>query len=54
MKLGFFDILLVLSLVIAWGIVGSLDTMRIGFLSGILGLVVCLGVALVSVKVISR
>ena len=54
MKLGFFDILLAASLVLAWGIVGSLETMRIGFVPGILGLVVCLGVALVSVKVISR
>lgn len=54
MKLGFFDILLALSLVVAWGIVGSIETMRIDLLPGVLGLLVCLGAALVSVRAITR
>ena len=54
MKLGFFDILLAVSLVFALGIVGSLDTMRIELVPGVLALLICLGAALISVKVISR
>ena len=54
MKLGFFDTLLIVSLLLALGVVGSLDTMRIGLVPGAASLAICLGVALISVKEISR